>query len=261
MGMPLVLFASFLNRTNKRFLYQYKWFLRLKKFLKPSLFPSLNHLIELFAQHNDDVNFIQVGANKMEYTDPLFAFIQLNQWNGILVEPQKDLYDHLVRKFDKTSRIQLENTAISDQEGLKLFYYLSPKSEEITLPNWIDQLNSFHKETLETVLEKLPSAKISHSNIATTTIQQLAKKYKIKKLDLLMIDTEGHDFVIISSLDFDMIQPSLILYEHCFLSATDDQACIELLRGKGYFLFREKFNTIAFKSTEIYDVYKDYLLE
>jgi len=68
-----------LSHTNKRFLYQWNWFLRLKKILKPSIFPSLNHLIELFSKEHQSVFFIQVGANNMDYSDSLYSYLTLDK--------------------------------------------------------------------------------------------------------------------------------------------------------------------------------------
>ena len=40
------------------------------------------------------------------------------------------------------------------------------------------------------------------------------KTYKIKKIDLLQIDTEGYDAEIILNIDFDLMKPKIIRFEH-----------------------------------------------
>ncbi len=40
-----------------------------------------------------------------------------------------------------------------------------------------------------------------------------ARKYKIKRIDLLQIDTERYDYDIIKQIDFSLIKPRMICYE------------------------------------------------
>ena len=76
------------------------------------------------------------------------------------------------------------------------------------------------------------------------TFNDLIKKYKVKKIDLLHIDTEGYDYEILKTLDF-KIKPNMILFEHKNLGKNKRKAW-KLLRNKGYKLFKVAGDTLAY---------------
>ena len=60
----------------------------------------------------------------------------------------------------------------------------------------------------------------------------------ITKIDLLQLDTEGHDYTIIRAIDFQKVKPTIICYENVNLSDEDNRSCEELLINNGYTLQR-----------------------
>lgn len=246
-------------KSVKHFLLQWDFILRCQKYWKKPKSPSLDHLVYLFSLENRQISFVQIGAHSGQVTDPLYQYIRLSEWKGILVEPQVDLFKKLHRKFDQNSNITLENVAISDKNGEKPFYFLKSKSKSKSLPKWTDQLSSFHKEVPFGVLNQLPYARIDTISIKCMTLKSLFEKHNVQQLDLLMVDTEGHDYIVLQSLDFKKYCPKMILFEHCFLSEEDERKCLDLLRSQGYFLYRDGFNTIAFYSESISRVYANHI--
>ncbi len=67
-------------------------------------------------------------------------------------------------------------------------------------------------------------------------------------LNLLHIDTEGYDYKIIKSINFEVVRPDLILYEHIHLSEHDESNCQNFLRGHQYKIFKpeEGYDTLAY---------------
>jgi uncharacterized SAM-binding protein YcdF (DUF218 family) len=74
----------------------------------------------------------------------------------------------------------------------------------------------------------------------------LARK-GITRIDLLHIDTEGHDFEVIKQLDLKQQAPNAILYEHIHLSNVDKIVAERLLRHAGYDAQRIFADTLALK--------------
>jgi hypothetical protein len=68
-------------------------------------------------------------------------------------------------------------------------------------------------------------------------------------IDLLHIDTEGHDAVILDQVDFDRILPDVVLYESKHLSAEDRRRCQGRLRASGYPLHVYHSDTLAIRAT------------
>jgi hypothetical protein len=79
--------------------------------------------------------------------------------------------------------------------------------------------------------------------IPTVSLEKLFVSSSIDKLDVLHIDTEGHDWIIIKQLDLDKILPQVILIENKHLTLHDD------------FEFRKKFQN----KYEILNLGSDYL--
>jgi hypothetical protein len=56
----------------------------------------------------------------------------------------------------------------------------------------------------------------------------------MSRIDLLVIDTEGHDFRILRQFDLIALAPVLVMFEHQHLSPADKSAAYSLLRRAGY---------------------------
>ena len=73
-------------------------------------FPFLFRLAASHLQKSQDkVRFIQVGANDGVFGDPLREFIKSFGWEGILVEPQPDVFHHLLDNYDGFSNLVFVN--------------------------------------------------------------------------------------------------------------------------------------------------------
>ena len=46
------------------------------------------------------------------------------------------------------------------------------------------------------------------------SLSDLIKEQNIKHIDLLQIDTEGYDYQILKSIDFTIVKPTIISFEH-----------------------------------------------
>ena len=76
---------------------------------------------------------------------------------------------------------------------------------------------------------------------------QLLKKYKIDRINILQIDTEGYDYDIIFSINFKQIRPDIIIFEYLHLTYYQCFALINLLEENDYKVNRNKnsFDIIA----------------
>src|SRR5215203_3467954 len=60
------------------------------------------------------LNFIQIGANDGLVNDPFYKFIRRDNWKGILIEPQKDVFQKLQRTHAGNDQLTLANFAIGE---------------------------------------------------------------------------------------------------------------------------------------------------
>ena len=86
---------------------------------------------------------------------------------------------------------------------------------------------------------------ICEEKVKVTTLKSLILKYKVKKINLIMIDTEGYDFKIIKTIPIEFIEPDVIIYEHSHFNETVKNECQDFLLKLGYKLNKTESHTIA----------------
>ena len=149
----------------------------------------------------EKIKFIQIGTSVAN--DDVYDFIKDKDIElGVLIEPMKEFQDQIKECYKDIKNIHLEQVAISsDGKGEKDFYH-SKKHLGI---------GTFVREHLPT--HKIEEEFIKHKKVQCVHIHDIFKKYGIEELDYLFIDTEGHDFDILLSLDFDKYKIKQIVYE------------------------------------------------
>jgi hypothetical protein len=86
-------------------------------------------------------------------------------------------------------------------------------------------------------------------SVECITLAELLRKHAISSVDLLQIDTEGAEFEIITSIDFDSVPVRFVNYESVLLN--DRQAELaQYMRRFGYTLLEHDQDTFCFKSSD-----------
>ncbi len=183
---------------------------------------------------------IQIGANDGKRDDPIYAFIQ--KWNseGLLIEPQPDVFQRLKEHHRRNSKIIFENIAISDKTGITELWCYQPQGKQ---EEWHSLISTLE---LGKGFSSLVGDKDSWKTlpVRTLTLDDVIKDNGIKKIDLLVIDTEGHDFKILSAFSFS-VKPAAVYYEHSNITYYENFWLHEKLISLGYMVFVEKANTFA----------------
>jgi hypothetical protein len=132
------------------------------------------------------------------------------------------------------------NCAITDHDGQIDIFYLEPTDiENYDLPGWLRGCNSINEPHPSTMIE-LRNRGIEHLMKSHTceclSWKTLVNRYDIESIELLKIDTEGHDCVIINSILNDKsVLPRKIHFEANIL--TDSEVIndtLEKLNDSGY---------------------------
>jgi len=170
------------------------------------------------------------------------------QVDGLFIEPVKPY-------FDRLPDCRKENVAVSNRVGEVYVFYMLPEDiAELKLPDWARGCNSINAPhpTIQKLLTNRVGAGamdqyIQKSLVRVERIKNLLTKHKIKKIDYLKIDTEGHDTVILNDyLETVDIKPKGIQFEANQLSKSNDIAkIVTKLKNKGYSVKRYKTDLIA----------------
>lgn len=227
-----------------------------KYFYKPSA-GSLSEFINNFSEENPGLQFVQVGANDGYNRDPFAKFIKRDKWKGVLIEPQKYVYEAFLRKlYQNSNRIKTFNYALDAKKGNRTMYRLS-----FSNARWATGLTSFSKDVLEDAIDrghvaghakrsgiKLPEKKedyIIEESVETITPQDLLAKENIGRVDLLAIDTEGFDYQIIKLFNIPKLKPRVVIYENLNLPETEKIEAVKIFEENGYKTKNISKDTIA----------------
>lgn len=150
---------------------------------EPNILKSLKKL---------NINYIfDVGSHRGESID---YFIKLKNLKKIQsFEPQKDIFLILKKKYKNNNKVILNQIALSQNENYKDFYI-----NDLSSTSGFSRLNK--KSLWLKIKNKILNKKnpiINKIKIRSITIDKFIKQKKIKKIDLLKIDTEGHELEVL----------------------------------------------------------------
>lgn len=200
--------------------------------------------------HNS-LSFIQIGANDGVMNDPIYSFNQHNRSvvKGYVLEPLPDIFDQLVLNYKYCPTIKPFNLAIHETQSEMVLHRINPKYQNM-VPEFSRGIASFDemhwkKTTLiasQDYLEKITVKCISFT--------EFVKLNKIKDLDLLLIDTEGYDYEILMSINFNEIKPKIIRFEHGvrdnLMSPEKFMTVCNYLNTFGYQIIAESYDATAY---------------
>lgn len=219
------------------------------------------HFLDLYFSLVKDPFFVEVGANNGYTGDPIHPFITKYNLRGICVEPQPDVF----KKLQETYREYPNVKCISALIGEKLAPFYVIKEKIFSENDWMLMSGafSFNKEILKGSLKKkiqtkeiLPLVRLKDLEdyiqevvLPLISFAELIKD--LKKIDVLVIDAEGYDYEILKTLDFKRFDPQIINLESRHFSDKTREECERLLTNNGYYFFRDKSDTCAYKMKEI----------
>lgn len=170
------------------------------------------------------LKFVQVGANNgFSGGDPISHLYLQNKWQGILIEPQPDVFMELKDAFGGHNNLTLVNKGISNHSGT-LKIYRNPKEKTTA---------SFKKSI---VSKQNPNSAIEELAIDCIPLSALLSSFNWTDIDILIIDTEGHEKSVLESIDFARHRPKFIQFEHGHLNRKELDACFRLLTKEKYAL-------------------------
>ncbi|MDQ2918318.1 MAG: FkbM family methyltransferase, partial [Verrucomicrobiota bacterium] len=166
--------------------------------------------------------------------DPLAGAFSKTRWSGLLVEPVPHLYQALAARYRDRPNIAVERAAISARDGEAPLFRLREIPGET--PQWFNQLATLDRTVLLKHREAIPNIEslIVEEATPTARLETLLTRHQVKGIDLLVIDTEGHDYEILREIDFTRFRPFVVMFEHQHLNENDKAAAYALVRAHGY---------------------------
>jgi len=163
-----------------------------------------------FLPEKPNYIFIDIGAHDGVSFSNSFFLENLDNWNGICVEANANLFPKLVGNRVKSECI---NCAISDSIGFELFLKNDGYSE--MLSGLANSISKRHQKRTKSE-QKQYSGRTHRVYVETLTLNELCYTRGITEIDLLLIDVEGAEKAIISNIEFERLQINIICVERNF---------------------------------------------
>lgn len=164
---------------------------RIKQKLGRLDFDEVYIIREIFNKTKNGVLF-DVGAHSGTFFG---HFIDLNyKIFAFEPDPSKEKQDQLL-SYIQFQQIKVYNLAVSNKDDLELKFYISDESSGIS------SLHPFTKNHKEICTVK------------TIRIDSFMKNNNITKINILKIDTEGYDFFVLQSVEWEGNKPEFIMCE------------------------------------------------
>ncbi|MFL5845929.1 MAG: FkbM family methyltransferase [Solirubrobacteraceae bacterium] len=215
---------------------------------RPLVLPAI---LAAFAEAHPQAVFVEIGANDGEQHDHLRPHILAGDWRGVMVEPVPYVFARLRENYEGVAGVALENAAVAAHDGRLPFFHLrdAADAERATLPSWYDGVGSFSRDAILSHAPQIPGVadRIVELEVEAVTFATLLARHGIARPDLVVIDTEGHDWEIVRSIDLAEHGPRLLIYEHFHLAPEHRAACRAHLQSAGYETLEEGFDTIALR--------------
>lgn len=149
----------------------------------------LNYIKKNFESLN---SFIDIGSHKGTYTDLILKNFTVKKI--YMFEPQKKIFRFIKNKYKKNSNIKIFNNAVSDKEKMqKIFINKHDLTSSLTK---LDKKNSYLNLKARLFGGDIHDMISDTLMIKCVKLENLIKKYKISDIDILKIDTEGHELQV-----------------------------------------------------------------
>ena len=199
-------------------------------------------ILKNLQENIDEINtLIDVGSHKGTYTDLILENFNVKQ--AFLFEPQKNIYNFIKKKYKSKKKIKIFNNAVSNTAKVKKIYI-----NKHDLTSSLIELNK--KNLYLNFKAKLFGTNVSEMiegsyDVKTLKLIDLIKKKKLNNIDLLKIDTEGHEKEVLQGLGKKINIIKVILIEihndNIYVKYSSSQINKYLLKNKFYLQKRIKF--------------------
>lgn len=157
-------------------------------------------LNERIFKNNKNGFYVDVGANHPTRISNTYFFEKELNWNGICIEPQKDMFELLQK----------------ERKSINLNYGVYNKKTELKFCNTITGLSgiveTYEPKHIERINKESNEKKIQNiiTKIKVDTLENVFEKYNVKTVDYISIDTEGSEFEVLQGINYKKVKINVI---------------------------------------------------
>jgi len=145
-----------------------------------------------------DVVF-DIGGASGAYTDMVLE--KFPESHIFIFEPRKSSYDFLVDKYGRNLSVDVTNVAVSSKVGEVHFFEI----------DMLPELSSVHNRAY---FENMPANGKREIVVNSITVDNFFDSNNLKKIDLIKIDTEGHELEVLKGAKKTLEKTRFIQFEY-----------------------------------------------
>lgn len=192
-----------------------------------SQFQQDKFLDRVVFDQKDKGFFIDIGAHDGVTISNTLYFEKKKNWDGICIEPNPNVFD----KLRQNRKSQNLNVCIGNGNRTVKFTKIEGYSE--MLSGISDSYDQRHLERINHEIAAKGGTK-TEIDVAMITLDSI-DNLKGQNIDFISIDTEGNEFDIVKSINFDALQISALVIENNY----NDDRIRNYLQDFGYSLIHK----------------------
>lgn len=182
--------------------------------------------VDEYLQFKKNGVFLEIGAHDGRSCSNTLFFEEFRNWTGICIEPGPDEF----KKLTENRKSININACVSDYDGESEFTYIEGYS--MMLSGLSENYNLSHENRINNEVNT-HGGKVNKIQMPVYKLQTILDNNNILDIDYCSIDTEGSEFNIIKSIDFDKTKIKIFSIENNY--GIDDIK--NYLETKGYILY------------------------
>ncbi len=192
-------------------------------------------ILDYLHHHKDNGFYVDVGANDPRVFSNTYFFYKKG-WNGLVIEPNlQKLNQYRLRR-----RRDIRGNYAVGSKGLFTFF----KFKE-------DALNTMSEEVANSY-EKMGHKILSSEKVASLPLSDILREKNIQHIDFLSIDTEGQNFEVLQTNDWNTYRPNFVVVETAEFDKPNDESLEEK-----YNLYMKSVGYDKVANTPMNTIYKD----
>lgn len=174
-----------------------------------------------------------IGAMDGIQFDTLGPRIQKNNWRAVMVEPMPTAFSQLCENFKNCSNVTPVPYAVGKGYGTMDMYYVDPAVYKKD-PNlaWMQGISTLNPNVGD--ISQLPKEYILKQTVDVLELTDIMATHNLSSVNILQVDTEGHDVKVLMQFPFERIQPELVIFEYIHVTVNEYRTATNLLNALGY---------------------------